>query len=273
MLVSARPPISNSSSPLSKPLGTIPSAPITVGITVISKLHFFFSSLVRFKNLSLFTFSLNFTLWSVGTATFTLRLVFFLFSFLLIITRSGLLVGTRWSVCISKSQRILCVSSSKFVPVPFSSMVKFLALLSWITFSTQPSLVLYSFCASLLHSLIIWLMVSSLSPHNLHLLFFSCEISPVCRLKYSDCYFSSHFCFLVVVLFIFILSLLLLAAVNSLSLLFFMKSSRLRIDVSSLSLMLASPLLSSFLDTNNLSTIGFQQSFIGSLFKTKGVRG
>ena len=41
---------------------------------------------------------------------------------------------------------------------------------------TQPCLVLYSFCANLLHSLIIWLMVSSLSPHNLHLLF-SCILS------------------------------------------------------------------------------------------------
>ena len=28
-----------------------------------------------------------------------------------------------------------------------------------------------TFCASLLHSLSMWLMVSSLSPHNLHLLF------------------------------------------------------------------------------------------------------
>ena len=41
----------------------------------------------------------------------------------------------------------------------------------WITLPTQSCLVLYSFCVNLLHSLITWLMVSSLSPHNLHMLF------------------------------------------------------------------------------------------------------
>ena len=48
------------------------------------------------------------------------------------------------------------------------------------------------------------------------------EISPVCCLKYLYSYFSSHFCFLVlvVVLFVSMLSDLLLAAVISLSLLF-----------------------------------------------------
>ena len=40
-----------------------------------------------------------------------------------------------------------------------------------IPFPTQSCLVLYLFCASLLRSLIMWLSVSSLSPHNLYLLF------------------------------------------------------------------------------------------------------
>ena len=40
-----------------------------------------------------------------------------------------------------------------------------------ITFLTQLCLVLYPFCANLLHSLIIWLIVSFLSPYNLRLLF------------------------------------------------------------------------------------------------------
>ena len=39
-----------------------------------------------------------------------------------------------------------------------------------ISFHTQSCLVLYSFCANLLHSLIIWLITSFLSPHTLHLL-------------------------------------------------------------------------------------------------------
>ena len=41
----------------------------------------------------------------------------------------------------------------------------------WIIFLFQSYLVLCSFCAYLLHSLIIWLIVSSLSLHNLHLQF------------------------------------------------------------------------------------------------------
>ena len=47
----------------------------------------------------------------------------------------------------------------------------------WITFPTQSCLVLYSFRANLQHSLIMWLIVSSISPHNLHLLF--CCISSI----------------------------------------------------------------------------------------------
>ena len=38
----------------------------------------------------------------------------------------------------------------------------------WVTFPTQACLILYSFCASLLHSLIMWLTVSFLSLHSLH---------------------------------------------------------------------------------------------------------
>ena len=51
------------------------------------------------------------------------------------------------------------------------SNLNFLHISQWITLPTQSCLDLYSFCANLLHSLIMWLIVSSLSPHNLHLLF------------------------------------------------------------------------------------------------------
>ena len=51
------------------------------------------------------------------------------------------------------------------------SNLNFFHISQWITLPTQSYLVLYSFCANLLHSLIMWLIVSSLSPHNLHLLF------------------------------------------------------------------------------------------------------
>ena len=51
------------------------------------------------------------------------------------------------------------------------SNFNFLYNSQWITFPTQSCLVLYFLCASLLHSLIMWLIVSFLSLHYRHLLF------------------------------------------------------------------------------------------------------
>ena len=42
----------------------------------------------------------------------------------------------------------------------------------WIALPTQSCIILYSFCANLLHSLIMWLIVSFLSPHSQHVLFY-----------------------------------------------------------------------------------------------------
>ena len=67
--VVARPPISNSSIPISKPLR----------ITVILIFHWILNPLVSSKYLSLFSFSLIFTLWSVRTAKSTTRQVLSLF--------------------------------------------------------------------------------------------------------------------------------------------------------------------------------------------------
>ena len=56
-MVPSRPLISKSSSSLTNPLLIVPSAPITIGITVTIMLHSFFSSLARSRYLSLyFTF-------------------------------------------------------------------------------------------------------------------------------------------------------------------------------------------------------------------------
>ena len=76
----------------------------------------------------------------------------------------------------SKSQRSLCVSFSRtgaglcIYHLLVRSNLNFLHISQWITLSTQLCLVLYSFCANLLHSLM-WLIVSSLPPHSLYLLF------------------------------------------------------------------------------------------------------
>ena len=125
--LSILPLISNFSNHLSKALETLLSVPVTIGITVTFMFHSLFSSLAGSKYFSLFSLSLNFPLWSAGTAKFTIPQVlffvlfflFFLFSFLFIywiifvnyhlIWFSSLLVRVRGSVCISNSQRLLCI--------------------------------------------------------------------------------------------------------------------------------------------------------------------
>ena len=107
-IVSSCPLIFKSSSPYTDPFTTVPSAPITIGITVTFMFYFFFSSLWRFRYLSLFSLSFSFTLWSAETAKSTIRQVF-LFLLLLSITWPVCRSEIRGSICISKSQRILCV--------------------------------------------------------------------------------------------------------------------------------------------------------------------
>ena len=134
--------------------------------------HSFFNSLARY--LSLCSLPLNFTLWSAGTAKSTILQV----PLFLLIIMSGRLAKIQWSICMSKSQRSLCVLFTKI-----ADGLCIYHLFVWLnlnfplnsqrnTLPTLLFLVLYSFCANLLHSLIMWLIVSSLSPHNnLHLLF------------------------------------------------------------------------------------------------------
>ena len=92
--------------------------------------------------------------------------------FSLIIIRFGLLAGIRLSVYILKSHRSLCVTFSRtdagfcLYHLLVWSNLNFLHISKWIPLPTQSCLALYSFCANLLHSFIMWLIVSSLSPHN-----------------------------------------------------------------------------------------------------------
>ena len=130
------------------------------------------------------------------------------------------------------------------------SNLNFLLNSLWITFPTQTCLILL-LCTNLLHSLNMWLVVSSLSPHKLHLQFcvflsiftlkllfcvairrdsvsllllpflshdqiFSYEISLVCRLKCPYSCFSFYFCLLVIfVLLMLVWFVLFMIAVNS----------------------------------------------------------
>ena len=106
-MVSTHPLISKSSSPFTNPLVSVLRAPITIDITVSFMFHSFSSSLARSWYLSVFLLSFSFTLWSARMAKSTIQQVLF---FLLTITRSGRLAKIRWSICISRSQRILYVS-------------------------------------------------------------------------------------------------------------------------------------------------------------------
>ena len=175
LIVSTRPPTSRSSRPFNNPLVIVPNAPITIGTIVTFMFHSFFNSLARSRYLSFFSLSFRFILWSAGTSKSTILQI--LFFFLLIIMRSGLLARIRWSVCMLKSHWSLCESFSRtgaglcIYHLFVWSNWNFLHISLWITLPTQSCLALYSFCANLLHSLIMWLIVSSLSPHSLHLLF------------------------------------------------------------------------------------------------------
>ena len=110
-MISTRPPTSKSSSPFNNHLVTVPKVPITIGIIVTFMFHSFFNSLARSRDLSFFSHSFSFILWSAGTAKSTILQIFFFL--LLIIIRSGLLAEIRLSVCMSKSHRSLRVSFSR----------------------------------------------------------------------------------------------------------------------------------------------------------------
>ena len=77
------------SKPFNNLLVIVPNAPLTIATIVTFMFHIFFNSLARARYLSFFSLSFRFILWSAGTAELKI---------LLIIIRSGLLAGIRWSV-------------------------------------------------------------------------------------------------------------------------------------------------------------------------------
>ena len=177
-MVSTHSLIFKSSTPFYNPTATVPRVLITIGIDVTFMFHNFFNSLPRLALILLFFFFQFYSVDSRDSKVYYSAVSLFL----LIITRSGRLTEMKWSVCMLKSYRSSCVSFPRtdaelcIYHLFLWSNSKFLHNSQWITLPTQSCLVLYSFWANLLHSLIMWLMVSSLSPHNLHL-FFCCVLS------------------------------------------------------------------------------------------------
>ena len=111
-MVSTQPPTSKSSRRFNNPLVTVPKAPTTIGIIVTFMFHSFFNSLARPRYLSLFTFFQFYSVVSRESKVDNFADFLFFFFFLIII-RSSLLAEFRGSVCISKSNRSLCVSFSR----------------------------------------------------------------------------------------------------------------------------------------------------------------
>ena len=107
-MVSTRPLTSKSSSPFINPLVTVPRAPITIGMNVTFMFHRFFNSQKGPGIYPSFHFLLILLCGQPGKQSPLLCK----FSFLLITIRSGRLAEIRWSLCMSKSQRNLCVSFS-----------------------------------------------------------------------------------------------------------------------------------------------------------------
>ena len=117
-MVSIRPLISNSSSPLfSKLLRTVPSPLITFSITVSFMFHGFLSFLARSKYLSLFSVSFIFTPFSART-TILFSFFFFCFCFLLFFSNyyefCFFLIGIMQSVFISKCREFYVSFSRKY---------------------------------------------------------------------------------------------------------------------------------------------------------------
>ena len=99
----------------------------------------------------------TFALPSHYSASFFFLFFFFSFFFSFCFCwLSGCLVEIRWSVCVSKSQRILCVSFSRMdsgLCICYLFVwpnLNFLHNSRWIAFPTESSEVLFSFCANLL---------------------------------------------------------------------------------------------------------------------------
>ena len=113
---------------------------VSICTIVTFMFHSFFNSLSSSRYLSFFTHFFRFILWSAGTAKSTILQILF---FLLIIIGCGLLAGIRWSLCLLKSHRSLCVSFSRtsawlcIYHLLVWSNLNFLYISQWITLPTQ----------------------------------------------------------------------------------------------------------------------------------------
>ena len=164
-------------SPCINPLETVTSAPITIGITATIMFHSylsfrFFSVLPRGQPEQK----------SPLFSRFSFFLSFFFFFFFFWQSLCLVLTSKLGNPFVSQNPKEFCVSFSRtdsrlcIYHLFAWSNLNFLHNSQWATLPTQSCLLLYSLCANLLHSLTMWFVFLSLSPHNLHLLF-CCDLS------------------------------------------------------------------------------------------------
>ena len=145
-LVSTRPLIYKSSRPYINPLATVPSVPVTTGVNVTFMIRRFLFSLAKSRNLSFFSLSFSFSLWSAETSMSTIQQVIFLSYFFLNLL---FFIGYHYFRSSGRDSviRLYLKIPEKFmylifqdgfwtVHIPFVRMVKFLFLhhFQWITF-------------------------------------------------------------------------------------------------------------------------------------------
>ena len=137
-MVSTRPPTSKSTSLFNYPLVIVPNEPISIDIIVTWIFHSFYQFPSKVEVLFLlFSFFQFYSVVSRDSKidNFTSYIFFF---FLLTVIRSGLLAETRWSVCMSKSHKSLCVLLSRtdaglcIYPLSVWSKLNFLPISSFI---------------------------------------------------------------------------------------------------------------------------------------------
>ena len=161
--------------------GTVPKAPNTIGTTLVFTSHILLSSLARFWYFSTFSASFSFTPLSSGIATSIIRQLYLLSS---TSTKSGLLASMWWSVRTLKSQRSLQLSFSSTLSgtwlyhLSFRSNPHYPDKSQCIALALLSCRFLYSFCANFEQPLMMWLTVSFLSLHILHLASI-CDLSMV----------------------------------------------------------------------------------------------
>ena len=176
-MVYIRPLISKSFCSWTNPLMTVPSAPVTIGITVIFMFHSFFSILQQGPGTYL---SFRFLLILPCCQPERQSPLFGRFSFfLLTITRSGCLAVV---ICLYLKipEEFVCfifLDGFLVVHILFVGRVKFKLLAQFpvdpFALPISSSVILF-LCANSMHLLIRWLIVSSLSKESQHL--FCCDL-------------------------------------------------------------------------------------------------